>query len=1287
MATPVTCGLSMRKVLVPALLSLVMGAGAAGAEDISGLGRHKQFYLAPALGKVTVDGKLDDWDLSAQVEMFVLSSSKERQSAKFAMMYDDEALYLSGDVRDPTPMMNRQDPVAHGDKGWNADSVQFRMTFDPQRPYPETEAVFEYRRDKTKVDLRDDIKHLTLWYYTDGREPVLQVKQGMTYRNPDPAWGEFGVVPKGKFEAAYVPAEDGKGYRFEYRIPWSTLGVKKPLSGGDEVAGTVQFNWGSEDGLSTGGASAWAYDVLRGSGFAYQTATIWGRIIFSKTGNVSRELVTAGVPMEKPKPLKFSYELPQAGEISLQLVDGDNKIRRTLIAQEQRTAGAHTEEWDGLDDRGKPLLAGSYRLRGIIHDPIRSEFLFSLHNSGRPPFHTADGTGGWGADHGRPTAAGAFDGGLLLAWNVAEYGPGIIRVDLEGRKQWGIPGNALFLANDGGRFFAGVGSYQAGTLERLDTLRVFDLKDGRPLNFGNGHPFLEPPAGGDEATDKITGLAYGGGRVFVSYGPRNLVAVYDAKSGDLTATWPVPSPGPSAWQKDGSLAAISDGELVSLREGKLTPLAKTPVDEPSGIAVDGEGRIYVANQGALQNVSVFAADGAFLQAIGKKGGRPAMGKYEPSGMYLPLGLAADGAGRIWVAENADFPKRFSVWNAATGKFDREFFGASAYAAYADIDPKHPNEIYCHNVLWEVDWDAKTARPLTTIWRKTEPDMMDEPHPASFPQGFRIFTATNGRQYGWGMGGRDRKTILYRRDGDLFKPFAASLHVNRKSPRSKPFGIPELDDPEKVPDGGYFWQDANDDQRMQLSELQHLPEVKKQRLLFREVGPDLTIWTSLGTKLVPQKWTADARPLYDPANPEETFLARNREPALYLWLDPDGDIYTCTPGKKPALARWSPDGKLRWAYPEIPGWQSSLGDGVTGPGKLQGITGPLKVAGDIFGNMSYFGVCHLFRRNDGMVVATVFKDARTPEAVGPEQGQAEGQGASLVRLQTKPGGPERTLLLGASGDGRITEVHGLDSIRDLPESTFALSVEDARKASDALAAYEKSVHGPKNVEIGRGLDWLDSGEAAGQVLDGARKFKVVATVDDGDLVVRYTVRSPFELLNSWSDPQQIFKGGNCLDIQLAADPQAPPNRKTPAPDDVRVVITRQQTGKDKSPRPVAVLFRPKVKGFSGKPIVFTSPTGEEHFDEIKVIENFSLKYRKTPNGFVAEARIPLDVLGLSPTTGARIRMDLGVLYGNATGSQIAARSYLHNRSFSAGVVNDLPHESRLEPAEWGEAAFR
>ena len=62
-------------VLVLAALGMIVACGSLQAE--TGLGRHKKLYAVPVPGKVVIDGKLNDWDLSGQIEMFVMSETKE----------------------------------------------------------------------------------------------------------------------------------------------------------------------------------------------------------------------------------------------------------------------------------------------------------------------------------------------------------------------------------------------------------------------------------------------------------------------------------------------------------------------------------------------------------------------------------------------------------------------------------------------------------------------------------------------------------------------------------------------------------------------------------------------------------------------------------------------------------------------------------------------------------------------------------------------------------------------------------------------------------------------------------------------------------------------------------------------------------------------------------------------------------------------------------------------------------------------------------------------------------
>ena len=63
---------------------------------------------------------------------------------------------------------------------------------------------------------------------------------------------------------------------------------------------------------------------------------------------------------------------------------------------------------------------------------------------------------------------------------------------------------------------------------------------------------------------------------------------------------------------------------------------------PRGIAVDGQGRVYVADTGN-KRILVYDQDGNFLQQIGNEG--LAVGQFEE-----PVGLAFDSQGNLYVAD-------------------------------------------------------------------------------------------------------------------------------------------------------------------------------------------------------------------------------------------------------------------------------------------------------------------------------------------------------------------------------------------------------------------------------------------------------------------------------------------------------------------------------------------------------------------------------------------------------------------------------------------------------------
>ena len=61
-------------------------------------------------------------------------------------------------------------------------------------------------------------------------------------------------------------------------------------------------------------------------------------------------------------PMRLSYTLPAAGEVTLRLYDLSGREVRTLVTG-YASAGPHTSEWDGRDDRGMTLPSGTYFAR------------------------------------------------------------------------------------------------------------------------------------------------------------------------------------------------------------------------------------------------------------------------------------------------------------------------------------------------------------------------------------------------------------------------------------------------------------------------------------------------------------------------------------------------------------------------------------------------------------------------------------------------------------------------------------------------------------------------------------------------------------------------------------------------------------------------------------------------------------------------------------------------------------------------------------------------------------
>ncbi|MEI9999137.1 MAG: hypothetical protein WDO13_08165 [Verrucomicrobiota bacterium] len=184
----------------------------------------------------------------------------------------------------------------------------------------------------------------------------------------------------------------------------------------------------------------------------------------------------------------------------------------------------------------------------------------------------------------------------------------------------------------------------------------------------------------------VEGLALNGGRLYVPVKLDDKVVVVDAESGAILGSAAVPSPRGVA-TFGGKVYALSGATLVPLdADGHPgTPILSAGLDDPAGLAIDAQGNFYIADGGASQQVKVFTADSRPLPEIGKKGGRPRNGLYDPAGMLDPRGLCVAPDGKVWVAEIADDYQILGRWNP-DGTREKSFYNMHWSSGQGRLSP-------------------------------------------------------------------------------------------------------------------------------------------------------------------------------------------------------------------------------------------------------------------------------------------------------------------------------------------------------------------------------------------------------------------------------------------------------------------------------------------------------------------------------------------------------------------------------------------------------------------------
>ncbi len=682
------------------LLLLAMLAGLPAAlrgEDISFRleGISQCISAVPAPGPVALDGKLDEWDLSGEILSYDHADIAEKEHARLALMYDRENLYVGMYCRDATPLQNMVD--AHidwrGEKagsntwGWRGDALQLRICVDPAQGYPLPAQC-----------VADTLCHLTLWYSTPRKEPQLNIERGMDFHDSQTYFGaDSGLA------FALAPG----GYIMEAKISWQRLRAPSPPQPGSRLPISCQFHFGEGSTLKTA-----IYDLTTRSTFPYQTAEFWGQVIFEPTGKLDRRRESIPDPLVVEKTLSFPLTLPDAAQVGLSIFNTKGQLVRTLLTGEARKEGKGTERWDGLNNAGAVLPVGRYGYKAVTHGEIKLES--SLAWPDTEPAH---------AEAPVPEAGDVAVAGerVFLLWSAPDAGYNLVACTLDGKKLWGANLGRVFE----NRPSAIAADAKLVYLARGGEIVAFDAASGQPAAFAVNQRSIPV------SLNSISALACQAGHLYaLSPGKLADVALDKARVAHTLAVDKKATALAVLPNGNGLVVAMPDGLYrINPATGKDTLVFTATWSDPSAMAITPDGKtLYVTDRKtSVQTIRIFSFPGGLpIGAIGKPGGRPARGAFDPDGLCGPGGIALDAQGRVWVAEHDGTPRRLSLWlpDGGHGKLCAEFFGMSEYPPLMGMDAVKGEHLYARNARWTVDYAANTLKreapvPVSFLWRHPE----------------------------------------------------------------------------------------------------------------------------------------------------------------------------------------------------------------------------------------------------------------------------------------------------------------------------------------------------------------------------------------------------------------------------------------------------------------------------------------------------------------------------------------------------------------------------------------
>ena len=1069
--------------------------------------------------------------------------------------------------------------------------------------------------------------------------------------------------------------------------------------------------------------------------------TLWGTAcalaatLILSAALAAEPAASANKPLATSGGIPFTFKLDKPAYLTL-VVETPAGIRvRNLVAETLFPTGTNTLTWDGYDDDGRLIAPGDYRIRGLRHDGLRLTYEFSVNTPGNPPWFTKDHSGAWMADHSLPASA------VFLREGLSPYGNGQPQVMLGGIvAECGDP--TIFASETGQKlygdhYFGWDGCAAAASdvvAKGQPDIFTYLLMANRPNKLrlrgihrkGNGEEIATVETRGEmprEPANIGLSLAIHGKLAAISVPVDNEIVFIDLDSRKIIGRIPLPTPKGLCFNAAGQLYVISDTRVVRLdlvlKNGvpalqQSQTIVSRSLEAPYALTLDTKGTLYVTDKGKSHQVKVFSSNGNPLRTIGNPGGLQ-VGKYDERRMQNPEGLALDSHGQLWVCEYDAWPKRVSLWDAATGKFIKGLYGPPHYGGGGAIDPEDPTRLfyaqYGNLTEWRLDWKKGEAKLESICVRRS------------------LMGSTNDIAR-WHQGIPERPVIIGGRTY-LIPTFSGFLRYNDNTPiyllgddgvawpvayvgtlrRWAPDGVKVLEDVlalypkdpalswlDNYNDMVVAWSDKNFDHQVQADEFtfRSFPELtvttedgKIRRLNRKEMKyclPDLSAVFGWHMQIGAPTFDANGVPLYNLETMRTLIPPRaeygGSEEGHGGFVTPDGQLML------DGFHAVDSKGQTIWRYPVLdPAKLPQKGGDVNEPTRLLGpvVKATKGEAGDWYAVNGERGNIFLMT-TDGLYIQTLAGHySTTPLLMYPtaQRGMLidspdshisfEAEHFHATMTQTRDG---NVYLVGGKEHSSIFRVNGFDSIRRLAPKTLHVDA-----ATLANLPPRITDDGPNPLEhklpvaVGRQAPRLDGhlddwSPKTSWVRFDAHASAALRVVGD-TLYLAYRTGDPDAIKNDASDYRFLFKYGGAFDLQIRPDNLSAGSRLL-LPQDRRLLVAEVRG------KMTAVLYYPEKESTpTDRKILFESPIGRVLFDQVEDVST-RIKVAGADGNF--EVAVPLALLGLegTPHIGQQARADIGLIRGN--GSRNTQRLCWHNRDTL--LVSDIPSEARLIPANWG-----